>query len=81
MELVGGVMIMLGILGLLLASVWLSLPLLFIGLWRRLERLELRITAFEHRLDRIQESIQPAPAAASTTVATEPEQGGVDGTA
>ena len=73
MEVVGGVMIMLIILGLLLLSVWLSLPILCIGIWRRMERLELRITAFEHRLDRIQEAIpsasQPAqhPGAESTS--------------
>lgn len=57
MELMGGVMIMLLVLALLFGAVWLSLPILIIGLWRRLElvaakleQMEARIAALEGRL-------------------------------
>ena len=81
MEVAGGIMIMLALLGLLFASVWLSLPILFMGLLRRMERIELRITAFEHRLDRIQESLQDASQTDSKDTVTEISTGGLDGTA
>jgi len=83
MELLGGVMIMLMLLALLLGAVWLSLPILIIGLWRRLERLaaqtervETRLTQLEHRLAQ-----QQAQTTRTTTMLHADTQGGVDGTA
>lgn len=81
MEVMGGVMIMLILLALLFSAVWLSLPILLLGLWRSVERLELRITTFEHRLDRIQESLQADSGTTKTDFSTETASGGVDGTA
>ena len=81
MEVMGGVMIMLILLALLFSAVWLSLPILLLGLWRSMERLELRITTFEHRLDRIQESLQADSGTTKTGFSSETASGGIDGTA
>lgn len=53
MELLGGIVIMLVLLSLLLGAVWLSLPILIIGLWRRLERLTLQLERIETRIAHI----------------------------
>lgn len=85
MELMGGVMIMLLLLALLFSAVWLSLPILIVGLWRRMERVamhleqvETRIASLEHRLD-----TQAAQRITTQdmTISTVIEEGGIDGTA
>ena len=79
MEVFGGIAIMLVIIGILFIAIWLSLPMLLFGLSRRLERLELRLSAFEHRLDRIQESLRSSHHDAHTQ--QNGSEGGLDGTA
>lgn len=85
MELLGGVMIMLVLLSLLLGAVWLSLPILIIGLWRRLERLTVQIERVETRLAHFerQHALQPAHETTThDTIRSDADtQGGVDGTA
>lgn len=54
MELMGGVMIMLVVLALLFGAVWLSLPILIIGLWRRLERVVARLEQIERHIDALE---------------------------
>jgi len=85
MELLGGVILMLVLLALLLGAVWLSLPILIIGLWRRLERLSAQTERLENRLTDFERQLALRPAhqatlhdTATSNVAT---QGGVDGTA
>ncbi|GEM_PF-1289456 len=84
MELLGGFIIMLVLLSLLLGAVWLSLPILIIGLWRRLERLCLQIERVETRLAQLEQQLTLQPTqqttlhtTAMTNAAT---QGGIDGT-
>lgn len=85
MEVMGGVMIMLLVLALLFCAVWFSLPILIVGLGRRLERvaaqltqIETRISDLEHRL--ATQSALPAPAD-NKTISSATEHGGLDGTA
>lgn len=84
MELLGGFMIMLVLLSLLLGAVWLSLPILIVGLWRRLERLTAQIERVETRLTHIERQLAPQQAPTThndTTMTNADTQGGVDGTA
>lgn len=85
MELMGGIMIMLTLLALLFCAVWLSLPILIVGLWRRTERIALKLEQleghlndFEHRLDAHE---LRRTAAETMPISNVPEKGGVDGTA
>jgi type II secretory pathway component PulJ len=84
MELLGGVMIMLVLLSLLFGAVWLSLPILIIGLWRRLERLTAQMERVETRLAHFERQLALRPAHETTTHATTmpnvDTQGGIDGT-
>ena len=84
MELVGGLMIMAITLGLLLAAVWLSLPILLFSMRNRLlasqkalEELNIRIASLEKRL----EQVAPTPPAypAHTLLKLDEEES--DGTA
>lgn len=50
MELFGGVMIMLFLLGLLFFAAWLSIPVLLAGIWRRQENLYKRMEKIESAL-------------------------------
>lgn len=70
MELLGGVMIMLVLLSLLLGAVWLSLPILIIGLWRRLERLTAQMERVETRLAHFERQLTLQPTRDTTTHAT-----------
>jgi uncharacterized protein YoxC len=85
MELLGGIVIMLVLLSLLLGAVWLSLPILIIGLWRRLERLSLQMERVETRLTQLERQLALQPTQQTTLHATDmtnaATQGGVDGTA
>lgn len=67
MELLGGVVVMLVLLTLLLGAVWLSLPILIIGLWRRLERLTLQIERIETRLTNFERQLALRPTHETTT--------------
>lgn len=84
MELMGGIMIMLVLLALLLGAVWLSLPILIIGLWRRLERLAAQMDRVETRLTHFERQLALWPAHETTTHDTAMSNadtlGGVDGT-
>jgi len=84
MELAGGLMIMAIPLGLLLAAVWLSLPILLFSMSKRLvasqktlKELTLRIASLEKRLEQM---IPPSPAyPAHTQLKLDEEE--LDGTA
>lgn len=84
MELLGGVVIMLVLLSLMLGAVWLSLPILIIGLWRRLERLTAQMERVETRLARIEDRLAVLPEQGAdqhtTTNLNEDAEGGMDGT-
>ena len=84
MELLGGIIIMLVLLTLLLGAVWLSLPILIIALWRRLERLSAQTERVENRLADFERHLALRSAHQTTLQATTmtnvDTQGGVDGT-
>ena len=84
MELAGGLMIMAITLGLLLAAVWLSLPILLFSMRNRLvasqkalEEMTLRLAALEKRLEQM---IPPSPAYPAHTLLKLDEEE-LDGTA
>ncbi len=85
MELMGGVMIMLVLLGLLLSAVWLSLPILIVGLWRRTERIAARLEQLEGHLNDFEHRLDAHVVRRTTTenlpISNATEEGGVDGTA
>jgi hypothetical protein len=84
MELLGGIIIMLVLLTLLLGAVWLSLPILIIALWRRLERLSAQTERVENRLADFERHLALRSAHQTTlhatTMTNADTQGGVDGT-
>ncbi len=84
MELAGGLMIMAIPLGLLLAAVWLSLPILLFSMRNRLvasqkalEELTLRMTSLEKRLEKV---VPPSSVYPAHTLLKLDEEGS-DGTA
>lgn len=81
MELFGGFMIMSVLLGFFFAAVWLSLPILILGLRRRIEESAATLERLEARMLSLEQKIVHHPASADEPVAgLDTLSGGVDGT-
>lgn len=81
MEFVGGFMIMSILLGLFFAAVWLSLPLLLLGLRRQIMESHTTILRLEGRIARLEQQITNQGAFTNQSAEViDRSFGGVDGT-
>lgn len=81
MEFVGGFMIMSVLLGLFFAAIWLSLPLLLLGLRRQIMESHTTILRLEGRIARLEQQITNQGASTGQSAeAIDRSSGGVDGT-
>ena len=81
MEFVGGFMIMSILLGLFFAAVWLSLPLLLLGLRRQIMESHTTILRLEGRIARLEQQITNQGAFTNQSAEViDTVSGGVDGT-
>lgn len=81
MEFVGGFMIMSILLGLFFAAIWLSLPLLLLGLRRQVMESHTTLIRLEGRIARLEQQILHYQASANQSAEViDTVSGGVDGT-
>lgn len=81
LQLAGGFMIMMLLLGLLLAAVWLSLPFLLFALRRRIDESHTTMLRLEGRIARLEQQIKGARYTGCSQAGQETADGGTDGTA
>ncbi|ACD96618.1 hypothetical protein Glov_2911 [Trichlorobacter lovleyi SZ] len=81
MELFGGFMIMSILLGLFFAAVWLSLPVLLLGLRRQIMESHTTLIRLEGRIARLEQQILHHQASANQSAESiDTVSGGIDGT-
>jgi len=81
MELFGGFMIMSILLGLFFAAVWLSLPLLLLGLRRQIMESHTTLIRLEGRIARLEQQVLHHQASANQSAESiDTVSGGIDGT-
>lgn len=81
MELFGGFMIMSILLGLFFAAVWISLPVLMLGLRRQIMESHTTLIRLEGRIARLEQQILHHQASANQSAESiDTVSGGIDGT-